>query len=80
MPRMGPTTTSSRPSLPAIVLGLVPFAGMCFSVAIWDRVDPRIAGLPFNLAWLIGWIVLTSTCMAFAYRIEMARVRRGSPR
>ncbi len=43
---------------------------MCFSVGWWDRVDPRIFGLPFNLMWLLGWIVLSSFCMWLAYRLE----------
>jgi hypothetical protein len=46
---------------------------MCFSVSLWDRVEPMVFGLPFNLAWLIAWIVLTPLCMTIAYRIEAAR-------
>ncbi len=56
----------------ALLLGAIPFAAMCFSVSLWDRVEPWILGLPFNLAWLVGWIVLTSACLAIAYRIETA--------
>ena len=46
---------------------------MCFSVGLWDRIDPTILGLPFNLAWLICWIVLSTLCMWAAYRVEAAR-------
>ena len=46
---------------------------MCFSVVLWDRVDPVILGVPFNLAWLIAWIVLSTLCMRVAYRVEAAR-------
>jgi hypothetical protein len=46
---------------------------MCFSVALWDRIEPMVLGLPFNLFWLIGWIVLSSGCMWLAYRLECAR-------
>jgi hypothetical protein len=46
---------------------------MCFSVSLWDRVEPMVFGVPFNLSWLIAWIVLTPLCMAIAYRIEAAR-------
>ncbi len=60
------------PSVRALLLGAIPFAAMCFSVSLWDRVEPRILGLPFNLAWLVGWIVLTSVCLAIAYRVETA--------
>ena len=59
-----------RPSLGAILLGLVPFAAVCFSVSLWDRVYPMILGLPFNFFWLISWLLLTPLCMWGAYRLE----------
>ena len=62
-----------RPSWGALLLGLTPFVAMCFSVALWDRVDPMVLGLPFNLFWLIGWIVITTLCLAAAYRLEARR-------
>ncbi len=62
-----------RPSAAAAALALIPFVAMCFSVSLWDRIEPRLFGLPFNLCWLIGWIVLTPLCMAWAYRIEATR-------
>ena len=65
-----------RPSTAAVALGLVPFVAMCFSVSLWDHVEPMLFGLPFNLCWLIGWIVLTPLCMAWAYQIEVARNAR----
>jgi hypothetical protein len=58
------------PSLGALALGAIPFAAMCFSVALWDRIEPMIFGLPFNLFWLILWILLTSCCMWGAYLLE----------
>ena len=60
-------------TLGAILLGLVPFAAMCFSVAVWDRIDPVVGGLPFNIFWLISWIVLTPLFMWGAYRLEAPR-------
>ncbi|MBS1854491.1 MAG: DUF3311 domain-containing protein [Acidobacteria bacterium] len=63
------------PSLLALVLGLIPFLAMCFSVALWDRVNPTVFGLPFNLAWLLGWIVLSTLCLWAAYRVESRRDR-----
>jgi hypothetical protein len=65
-----------KPSGVALLLGLIPFAAMCFSVAVWDRIDPMIFGVPFNLAWLICWIVLSSLCMWAAYRVEAARHKK----
>jgi hypothetical protein len=71
--------TLNRPSTGALILGLIPFAGMCFSVSFWDRIHPMIIGLPFNLFWLISWIVLSTLCLWAAYRIETRRERKGSP-
>lgn len=58
------------PSIGALALGAIPFVAMCFSVALWDRIEPMILGLPFNLFWLILWILLTPCCMWGAYRLE----------
>jgi Protein of unknown function (DUF3311) len=65
-----------KPSLAALSLALIPFVAMCFSVPLWDRIYPMLLGLPFNLFWLISWIVLSSLCMWAAYRLEAARERR----
>jgi hypothetical protein len=64
------------PSRGALALGLIPFVAMCFTVPLWDRVAPLILGLPFNLSWLILWIVLTPCCMWGARRIETAAERK----
>jgi hypothetical protein len=66
-----------KPSIAALLLALIPFTAMCFSVSLWDRVDPMLFGLPFNLFWLICWIVLSSVCMWGAYRVEAPRSRAG---
>jgi len=68
--------TAKRPSAGALLLGLIPFIAMCFSVPLWDRIDPMLLGLPFNLFWLISWIVLSSLCLWAAYRVEGARDRK----
>ena len=63
------------PSIGALALGFIPFLAMCFTVPLWDRVQPLILGLPFNLFWLILWIVLTPCCLWGAYRIETSADR-----
>ncbi len=62
-----------RPSWGAILLGLIPFAGTCFSVSFWDRIYPTVLGLPFSFFWLISWLFLTPLCMWGAYRLEVRR-------
>ena len=64
-----------RPSRSSLALGLIPFIGMCFSVSLWDRVEPMIFGLPFNFFWLLAWIVISSLCLAMANSIEARRDR-----
>jgi hypothetical protein len=58
------------PSIGALALGIIPYLAMCFSVALWDRIQPMILGLPFNLFWLILWILLTPCCLWGAYRLD----------
>jgi hypothetical protein len=67
-----------KPSRGALLLGLVPFGAMCFSVPLWDRVNPLLLGIPFNLFWLISWIPLSTLCMWAAYRVQAARHRKDS--
>jgi len=69
-----------RPSFGTICLALIPFCAMCFSVSAWDRVYPMVFGLPFNLFWLLSWIVLTSMCMWAVYRLEASRTNKLSER
>lgn len=65
-----------RPSLGAILLALIPFVAMCLSVPLWDRVEPMLFGIPFNLFWLISWIVLSSLCLFGSYRLEAGRHKK----
>jgi hypothetical protein len=60
-----------KPSWGAMLIALVPFAAVCFSVSLWDRVYPMVLGLPFNLFWLISWVWLTPLIMWGAYRLEV---------
>lgn len=58
------------PSRAAVSIGIIPFAAVCFSVPLWDRVEPLVLGLPFNLFWLMLWILVTPAIMWLAYRRE----------
>jgi hypothetical protein len=62
-----------RPSIGAILMGLIPFVAVCFSVSLWDRIHPIVLGLPFNFFWLISWLLLTPVCMWGAYRLDASR-------
>ena len=62
-----------RPSLGALLFGFIPFLGICFSVSLWDRIYPMVLGIPFNLFWLVLWLLLTPLCLWAAYRLEPPR-------
>lgn len=64
------------PSIGALSLGIIPFVAMCFTVTLWDRIEPMMLGLPFNLFWLILWILLTPCCLWGAYRLDSRADRR----
>jgi hypothetical protein len=54
-------------------MALVPFGGMCFTVSLWDRVAPRVFGLPFNIFWILAWLALTPALMGIVYLREKRR-------
>jgi hypothetical protein len=58
-----------RPSIGAVLVGLIPFAAVCFSISLWDRIYPIVFGLPFNFFWLILWLLLTPICLFASYRL-----------
>ncbi|HUH66979.1 MAG TPA: DUF3311 domain-containing protein [Syntrophales bacterium] len=66
-----------KPTAKAILIGLIPFIAMCFSVPLWDRIYPFVFYLPFNIFWIVIWIVLTPICMYFAYRAERDAIDRA---
>lgn len=43
---------------------------LTFGVPFANRVEPRIFGLPFILAWIVFWVVLTPVTLYFIYRAE----------
>lgn len=72
----GTSEVASRPSWPALLLGLIPFIAICFTVGLWDRIYPTVAGVPFNIFWLMLWMLLTPLCMWGAYRCERRKEDR----
>ena len=52
---------------------------VCASALTWplydvagNRVEPFVLGVPFNLAWNVGWILLTSAVL-LAYHVTRKR-------
>jgi hypothetical protein len=53
-------------------LALLPFLAMLTGPFFVNRVTPTIFGLPFLLAWLVAWILLTAAIMAVIFRLDPA--------
>ncbi len=53
-----------------ILLAAVPFAALTVAVPLVNRVEPRILGLPFVLAWIVAWVFLTPAFLWGVGRIE----------
>ena len=58
------------PRLTAVVCAAIPVLALTLGVVLANRLEPRILGLPFVLAWIVGWVLLTPAFMWAAYRSE----------
>ncbi|MFI5238877.1 MAG: DUF3311 domain-containing protein [Gemmatimonadales bacterium] len=54
-------------------LAALPTLGMLGGLPFANRVRPYVAGLPFLLAWIVGWVIATSIIMALIYRLDSTR-------
>ena len=52
------------------VLAALPFIGILLGVPFVNRVEPLMLGMPFVLAWIVMWVVLSSIIMAIVYRLD----------
>ena len=53
-----------------IILAATPLAALTIAVPFVNRVEPRILGLPFLLAWLAFWVVVTPLFVWSIGRVE----------
>ena len=59
-------------------LAIVPFLALIIGPFFVNRPTPLILGLPFLLAWIVAWILLTSAIMVVIYACDPAN-RAGEP-
>ena len=57
-------------SWPRLVLAAIPVFMLVVAVPFVNRVEPRIAGLPFLLAWLVFWVVSIPLFLSAADRFR----------
>ncbi len=64
---------SWRPRALRIAIALLPVLAFAVGTPLLNRVEPRIAGIPLNLAWVIVWILVTPLCLLAIERLRRAR-------
>lgn len=73
---MPPAPRGARPHR---LLALGPVLAILGAPWIANRVEPRIFGLPFLLAWIVGAVLATSVVMWIVSRLdEQADARRDA--
>lgn len=53
-----------------LLLAAVPIAALTVAVPFVNRVEPRILGLPFLLAWLLAWVLASPLFLWAIGRVE----------
>ncbi len=51
-------------------LAAIPATALLIAPFVANRVEPRILGLPFLLAFITGWVLITSVTMAVVYLLD----------
>jgi hypothetical protein len=51
----------------------IPPVMLTFAIPFVNRVEPRVLGLPFLLAWIVAWILLTPLFLLLVARLDRAR-------
>jgi len=57
----------------SVILALIPAIALTIGVPFANHLDPRVAGLPFILAYIVFWIIVTPAFMWAVYVMEHGR-------
>jgi hypothetical protein len=52
------------------ILAALPFVGILVGVPFVNQVEPLVLGMPFVLAWIVIWIVLSAVIMGTIYLLD----------
>jgi hypothetical protein len=53
-----------------LLLAVIPVLALSVAVPFVNHVEPRIFGLPFVLAWIAGWVLITPLFLWTIGRME----------
>lgn len=51
----------------ALVAALIPAFALVAGLPFVNRLEPTVLGLPFLLAWILGWVLATPVFLGAAY-------------
>jgi ABC-type multidrug transport system permease subunit len=63
-------TTQPRHSAASIILAAIPAIALTIGVPFANHLNPRVFGLPFILAYIVFWILVTPAFMWTVYVME----------
>jgi len=68
----------SRPRLRDLLFGL--YALCCVAALVWpgyawlgNRIEPFVLGLPFSLAWIVGWVLMSLIALVLYHTTDRPR-------
>lgn len=62
-----------RHSVLSVILALIPAIALTIGVPFANHLNPRVVGLPFILAYIVFWIIVTPAFMWGVYVREHRR-------
>jgi hypothetical protein len=64
-----PVTRRRRVST-SLLVALMPALALVCGLPFVNRLEPRVFGLPFLLAWILGWVMVTPLFLYAAYIVS----------
>ncbi|PZR61750.1 MAG: hypothetical protein DLM53_08095 [Candidatus Eremiobacter antarcticus] len=52
------------------LLAWIPAVCLTFSIPFVNRLEPRVLGLPFLVAWIAFWVLMTPAFLWAVYRAD----------
>jgi hypothetical protein len=53
-----------------VLLTAIPLCALTIAVPLVNRIEPRVAGLPFLLVWILAWVLVTPAFLWTIGRLE----------
>jgi hypothetical protein len=68
----GPRLFKESPIMVFRIMAALPFIGILLGIPFVNQVEPLVLGMPFVLAWIVIWILLSAAIMGIIYRFDPA--------